>query len=92
MLYKSSMLYKSLSKWSRPKREDRRDKRCAFVTKYDEEKQHSRITYRDWCEGCGFYVCNKCHEGGFRHIKTTHNVLEHVDETIEDEEDSWHLN
>lgn len=50
-------------KFVAPKKEDSRDKRCAFVTKHD-VKEHSRITFKQWCHGCGYYVCENCIKEG----------------------------
>lgn len=50
-------------KFVAPRQGDQRDKRCAFVTKYD-TKPHSRVTLKQFCHGCGYYICENCIKEG----------------------------
>lgn len=49
-------------KFKAPKKGDQQDKRCAFSAKHDDKNnvKHGRITWRQWCHGCEYYVCTDC--------------------------------
>ncbi len=67
-----------LAKFVAPVKGDYSDKRCAFVQKYD-EVQHRKITYRQWCSTCGFYICAACDKEQPR--GTAHELVQHQPDT-----------
>lgn len=74
-------------KFVAPKKGEKKDVRCAFVTKYD-ERTHSKLTVGDWCFGCGFYVCSNCEKTDpDAFLGPDHDVGEHQPDDFDDDVD-----
>lgn len=71
-----------LAKFVAPRKGDETDKRCAFVTKYD-DVQHKKITFKQWCSGCGFYVCDVCLTALVSRPDLPHDMADH--QPVEDD-------
>lgn len=68
------------TKFVAPKQGDSADKRCAFVIKYD-EVQHKKITFKQWCAGCHFYICENCRKQ--YPALTSHDVEAHQPDEVD---------
>ncbi len=81
------MTRKAPKKFVRPQQGDNHDKRCAFVQKFDDVHgvKHGKVTWRQWCTGCRYYICEKCSELSV--LVEPHEVTAHAPDVEEDTTD-----